>query len=65
MGQLEVIDILCDVTSKMSDLILDMTIQLEQANIAEEVMIDLKQRQKECSDQLDIAEYKMRRRRDE
>ena len=35
MGQLEIIDILCDVTSKMSDLILDMTIQLEQANIAE------------------------------
>ena len=62
MGQLEIIDILCDVTSKMSDLILDMTIQLEQANIAEEVMNDLKQRQKECSDQLDIAEYKMRRR---
>lgn len=62
MGQLEIIDILCDVTSKMSDLILDMTIQLEQANIAEEVMTDLKQRQKECSDQLDIAEYKMRRR---
>lgn len=62
MGQLEIIDILCDVTSKMSDLILDMTIQLEQTNIAEEVMTDLKQRQKECSDQLDIAEYKMRRR---
>ena len=62
MGQLEIIDILCDVTSKMSDLILDMTIQLEQANIAEEVMTDLKQRQKECSDRLDIAEYKMRRR---
>lgn len=62
MGQLEIIDILCDVTSKMSDLILDMTIQLEQANIAEEVMTDLKQRQKECSDQLDIAEYKLRRR---
>lgn len=62
MGQLEIIDILSDVTSKMSDLILDMTIQLEQANIAEEVMTDLKQRQKECSDQLDIAEYKMRRR---
>ena len=62
MGQLEIIDIICDVTSKMSDLILDMTIQLEQANIAEEVMTDLKQRQKECSDQLDIAEYKMRRR---
>lgn len=62
MGQLEIIDILCDVTSKMSDLILDMIIQLEQANIAEEVMTDLKQRQKECSDQLDIAEYKMRRR---
>ena len=62
MGQLEIIDILCDVTSKMSDLILDMTIQLEQANIAEYVMTDLKQRQKECSDQLDIAEYKMRRR---
>lgn len=62
MGQLEIIDILCDVTSKMSDLILDMTIQLEQANIAEEVMTELKQRQKECSDQLDIAEYKMRRR---
>lgn len=62
MGQLEIIDILCDVTSKMSDLILDMTIQLEQANIAEEVMTDLKQRQKECGDQLDIAEYKMRRR---
>ena len=62
MWQLEIIDILCDVTSKMSDLILDMTIQLEQANIAEEVMTDLKQRQKECSDQLDIAEYKMRRR---
>ena len=62
MGQLEIIDILCDVTSKMSDLILDMTIQLEQANIAEDVMTDLKQRQKECSDQLDIAEYKMRRR---
>lgn len=62
MGQLEIIDILCDVTSKISDLILDMTIQLEQENIAEEVMTDLKQRQKECSDQLDIAEYKMRRR---
>lgn len=62
MGQLEIIDILCDVTSKMSDLILDMNIQLEQANIAEEVMTDLKQRQKECSDQLDIAEYKLRRR---
>lgn len=62
MGQLEIIDILCDVTSKMSDLILDMTIQLEQANIAEDVMTDLKQRQKECSDQLDIAEYKLRRR---
>ena len=62
MGQLEIIDILFDVISKMSDLILDMTIQLEQANIAEEVMTDLKQRQKECSDQLDIAEYKMRRR---
>lgn len=62
MGQLEVIDILCDVTSKMSDLILDMSIELEQANIAEEVMTDLKQRQKECSDQLDIAEYKLRRR---
>ena len=62
MGQLEIIDILCDVTSKMSDLILDMTIQLEQANIAEEVMTDLKQRQKQCSDHLDIAEYKMRRR---
>ena len=62
MGQLEIIDILCDVTSKMSDLILDMTIQLEQANIAEEVMTDLKQRQKECSDQLDIAEYKLRSR---
>ena len=62
MGQLEIIDILCDVTSKMSELMLDMTIQLEQANIAEEVMTDLKQRQKECSDQLDSAEYKMRRR---
>lgn len=62
MGQLEIIDILCDVTSKMSDLILDMNIQLEQENIAEEVMTDLKQRQKECSDQLDIAEYKLRRR---
>ena len=62
MGQFEVIDILCDVTSKMSDLILDMSIELEQANIAEEVMTDLKQRQKECSNQLDIAEYKLRRR---
>ena len=62
MGQLEIIDILCDVTSKMSALIFDMTVELEQANIAEEVMVDLKQRAKECDDALEIAKIKERRR---
>ncbi len=62
MGQLEIIDILCDVTSKMSALIFEMTMELEQAGIADEVLCDIKQRQKECDDALDIAEIKMRRR---
>lgn len=61
MGQLEIIDILCNVTAKMSELIYDMSIQLEQSHVEDEIMTELKNRQKECSNALNIAEYKLRR----
>ncbi len=61
MGQLEIIDILCNVTAKMSELIYDMSIQLEQLHVEDEIMTELKNRQKECSNALNIAEYKLRR----
>lgn len=62
MGQLEIIDILCDVTSKMSALICDMYTQLEQANVEKEVLTKIQSRQKECDDAMNAAEYKLRRR---
>lgn len=62
MGHLEIIDILCDVTSKMSALICDMYTQLEQANVEKEVLTELQSRQKECNKAMDVAEYKLRRR---
>lgn len=63
MSQLEIIDILCDVTGKMSRLIDDMSIQLARVNVEREVLEELQNRQKECNKDLDIAEYKLRRQR--
>ncbi len=61
MGQLEIIDILCNVTAKMSELIYDMSIQLEQSHVEDEIMTEFKNRQKEYNNALSIAEHKLRR----
>lgn len=58
---LEIIDILCTVTQEQAELIRDMSIQLEQAKIADEVLGELKEREKHCNDALDTVEYKLRR----
>lgn len=61
MGQLEIISILCNVTAEMSELIYDMSMQLEQSHIEDEIMTEFKNRKKECNNALSIAEYKLRR----
>lgn len=65
MGYLEIINILCDVTTKLSDLVDKMSVELAQADIAESVKEEMQQKKKECDDLLDLAEHKMRRIHDE
>lgn len=61
MGKLEIISILCDVTTQLSDLVERMTLEMEQAQIAESVMADFNSQKEECQRLLDTAEYKLRR----
>lgn len=61
MGNLEIIDTLCRVTSDMADLVNRMTVELEQANVAQEVMEELEERKKKCDEKLDIIKYNTRR----
>ena len=61
MGKLEIISILCDVTTQLADLVERMTLEMEQAQIAESVMQDFNNQKEECQRQMDIAEYKLRR----
>ena len=61
MGQLEIISTLCEVTTQLSDLVRQMEIELEQAQIAESAMLDIKSQREECQKKLDIVEYRLRR----
>lgn len=61
MGNLEIIDTLCRVTSDLADLVNQMTVELEQANVAQEVMEELNERKRKCDEALDVAEYRIRR----
>lgn len=61
MGELEIIDILCDVTEKLSGLVRELNTALKQADIADEIKTNITQRIDQCDLKLDKAEYKMRR----
>lgn len=61
MGQLEIISVLCEITQSLSELVNEMSTQLEQADISEEVRVGLVKKKEECEEKLNSAEYKMRR----
>lgn len=61
MNQLEIIDILCSVTTELADLVNRMSVELAQAEIAEEVKEELAEAKRRCDEKLDIIEYNTRR----
>lgn len=65
MGNLEIVSMLCEVTTQLTDLVNRMYQEMEQEKIAEEVLGDFRAQKEECEKLLDIAEYKMRRIRDD
>lgn len=61
MANLEIIDILCEINSRLSSLVRRMATEIEQANIADEVQKSIFQEKEHCEEMMDLAEYKMRR----
>lgn len=61
MGNLEIIDILCDVNSRLTKLVSRMATEMEQANIAESVQESIRQEITECTELTDRAESRLRR----
>lgn len=61
MSQLEIIDTLCSVTTELADLVNRMSVELAQAEIAEEVKEELAEAKRRCDEKLDIIEYNTRR----
>lgn len=56
MGNLEIIDILCDVNARLAKLVSQMVIEMEQANIAESVQKSIRREITECTELTDRAE---------
>lgn len=61
MGDLEIIDILCEVNARLSALVSRMATEMEQANIAESVQESIRKEKTECEELQNRAEYKLRR----
>ena len=61
MANLEIIDMLCEINSRLSSLVSRMATEIEQASIADEVQKSIFQEKEHCEGMMDLAEYKMRR----
>lgn len=61
MANLEIIDMLCEINTRLSDLVRRMATEMEQANIADEVQENIRKEKAECEELMDLAEYKLRR----
>lgn len=60
-GLLEVVDMLCSVTSAMADVVRKQAVLIEQGKIADAVFPDLEEQRKKIDDDLDIIEARLRR----
>lgn len=61
MGSLEIIDILCNVNARLSNLVNRIATEMEQANIADEVQKSIREEITQCEELTDRAESKLRR----
>ncbi|MBQ8039302.1 MAG: hypothetical protein IJ274_05455 [Lachnospiraceae bacterium] len=61
MGSLEIIDILCNVNARLSNLVSRIATEMEQANIADEVQKSIREEITQCEELTDRAESKLRR----
>lgn len=61
MGSLEIIDILCNVNARLSNLVSRIATEMEQANIADEVQKSIREEITQCEELADRAESKLRR----
>lgn len=60
MGQFEIIDRLCGVTTQLSDIVRKQAEIIEQSDIADEVKEELRAMRKEADENLEIAEFRLR-----
>lgn len=60
-GILEVVDMLCSVTSTLADIVRKQAVLIEQEKIADAVFSDLAAERKQAEDDLDRIEMKLRR----
>lgn len=60
MGEYEIIDLLCAVTTDLSDIVRKQAEIIAQCNIADEVEKELKAMRENADRQLDIIEYRLR-----
>lgn len=63
MGEYEIIDLLCGVTTDLSDIVKKQAEIIAQYEISEEVAKELKEMREKADNALDIAEYRLRHRR--
>lgn len=63
MGDYEIIDLLCAVTTDLSDIVRKQAEIIAQSNIADEVAKELEEMRNKADTQLDVIEYKLRRSR--
>lgn len=61
MESLEIIDILCNVNARLSNLVSRMATEMEQANIAESVQESIQKEKTQCEELTGRAENKLRR----
>jgi hypothetical protein len=62
MGDYEIIDLLCSVTTALSDIVRKQAEVIAQCEIANELAAELKEMRDSTDRQLDVIEYRLRRR---
>lgn len=58
MGNLEIIDVLCNVNTRLTKLVSRMASEMEQANIADEVQASIRKEKAECEELMKLAGLK-------
>lgn len=62
MGDYEIIDLLCSATTALSDIVRKQAEVIAQCEIANELAAELKEMRDSADRQLDVIEYRLRRR---